>query len=79
MKKITLYNDFHATAVNLRIADGHNISAWQCRKARRALCGMVDCCCGNDLGQRGPQYLPEGMEIIPTMGKDGEITARINI
>lgn len=76
--KITLSNDFHNAEVTLNVKDNRNISASQVKRAKRVLCGISGCTCSNDLGQRGDQDLPEGMEIITTMERDGSITARIN-
>ncbi len=53
-KKITLYNDFHNTEVNLLVRDG-KISRNQILRARRELCGIRDCVCGDEFGTRGPQ------------------------
>jgi hypothetical protein len=55
MKKITLTNDFHNTSVTLIVKD-HNpgdaveISSSQYYRARRALCGMETCGCGDTRG-----------------------------
>ncbi len=53
-KKITLYNDFHNTEVNLLVRDG-KLSRNQVARARRELCGIEGCCCGDEFGMRGPQ------------------------
>jgi hypothetical protein len=54
MEKITLTNNFHNTSVNLIPYKGF-LSAGQVKRAKRVLCGISGCCCGDDLGQRGPQ------------------------
>ncbi len=61
MTTITLKNNFHNTSVNLRVS-GEKLSAPQVKRARRALCGISGCTCGNELGQRGPQEVD--IEII---------------
>jgi hypothetical protein len=60
MKKITLSNDFHSTEITLQIKESGGaaigtLSAGQVKKARRALCGISGCTCGDDLGRRGSQ------------------------
>jgi len=62
MLTITLQNDYHNTIVNLRPTpyDGDDrvigkLTKNQVITARRNLCGVKDCCCGDDLGCRGPQ------------------------
>lgn len=55
MEKITLTNDFHNSAVTLQANLGEWLSARQIQKARKALCGMQDCTCGGNLGERGKQ------------------------
>ncbi len=66
MTKITLTNDFHRTQINLVLKPHNRLSLRQVRRAREALCGMADCQCGGDLGQRGgsnPQvYLERGAD-----------------
>ena len=63
--KITLTNNFHDTAINL-VVRGAQLSLHQVRRARRALCGMADCQCGGDLGERGGSnpmvYLERGAD-----------------
>jgi len=54
--KITLYNDYHNSHVNLITKNG-KLSASQCKRARRVLCGVAGCCCSDDLGIRGEQEL----------------------
>jgi len=58
---ITLSNDFHNTEAKVRpvaITEGrhkglHKISRSTALRLRRELCGMTDCKCGGDFGQRG--------------------------
>lgn len=50
----TLRNDFHGTEVTLRAEPGQVLSLGQAARARRTLCGIAGCTCGNDLGMRGP-------------------------
>lgn len=52
MNKITLTNDFHGTTINLVLRAGR-LSPRQIRRAWRALCGIADCCCSGEAGQRG--------------------------
>lgn len=54
METITLTNDFHKTAVNLRVS-GNSLSASQIKRAKKVLCGVADCCCSGALGTRGTQ------------------------
>lgn len=65
MKKITLTNDFHGTSINLVVRRGR-LSLRQVRRARSALCGMADCKCGGNLGERGGSnpmiYLERGAD-----------------
>ena len=51
---ITLINDFHSTAANVRTADGW-LSKGQVKRIRRTLCGIDGCTCGGELGERGAQ------------------------
>ena len=60
MRTVTLRNNFHETRVTLHVADDGELTKRQARRARRALCGMSDCSCGGNLGERGPQ--PGGVE-----------------
>jgi len=52
--KITLTNDYHNTEITLA-SKGDYLSAGQVVKARRTLCGVSGCTCGDDLGRRGQQ------------------------
>ena len=72
MKRITLTNDFHNSEVTLNVKDS-TISAGQVKKARRELCGISGCTCGNDLGMRGKQ----AHEIEVCQDRNGEIYARL--
>lgn len=60
MKTITITNDYHHTAINLRIAPDGKLSQRQIRKAKKTLC-CSDCICSGPLGERGHQ---DGFEII---------------
>jgi hypothetical protein len=62
-RTITLTNDFHNTEVNLQVGDDDRISLSQAKRARRELCGIKGCLCGDDLGMRGHQ--PGNCEISP--------------
>lgn len=53
--QITLTNNFHGTEVTIRPVDGR-VSHRAGTRAWKALCGMKDCICGGQLGQRGPQH-----------------------
>ncbi len=58
MNTITLNNDFHSTSVNLRVdlsSGSFELSPAQVRRARRELCGVTGCACGDALGRRGRQ------------------------
>ncbi len=50
---ITLKNNLHSTQVRLNATD-HRLSVGQVQRARRELCGIKDCTCGDFLGARGP-------------------------
>lgn len=76
--KITLYNDFHNTEITLIVKNGM-LSPAQVKKSKKALCGIAGCTCGDELGTRGNQDLPEGMEIIPRQNREGEIWAKVNV
>lgn len=76
--KITLKNDFHNTEINLVVKDG-KLSPAQVKRSRKALCGIAGCTCGDELGTRGQQDLPEGMEVIPRQDRNGEIWAKVNV
>lgn len=67
--KIRLFNDFHNTEVSIMVSPGKPLSAYQIRKIRRTLCGMDDCCCGNDLDMRGPQMVEFDMQFRPILTK----------
>lgn len=51
MRRI-LKNDFHNTEVNLNVKNW-NLSANQIKRARKILCGIDGCTCGNVAGMRG--------------------------
>jgi hypothetical protein len=65
MKKITLSNEFHsteATVIPQLIADGrfkgyYKISRKVAMRLRNELCGMSDCSCGGNFGERGGNRL----------------------
>lgn len=68
MSHITLNNNFHGTAVRIAAEPGQVLSLGQVARARRALCGISGCTCGNALGMRGPN--PEiGYEGYTRTGK----------
>ncbi len=49
---ITLKNNFHDTEVRINPKDGE-LSAHQVKRARKVLCGIDSCTCGNEAGMRG--------------------------
>jgi len=61
MKKITLTNDFHntqATVIPQPVTEGrdkgyHKISRKTMLRLRNQLCGLHDCTCGGQFGERG--------------------------
>jgi hypothetical protein len=58
MKTITVKNDFHRTAANIRAEkseSGTLLTRATVARVRRKLCGISECTCGGVLGQRGPQ------------------------
>jgi len=59
---VTLTNDFHGTEVNLKPHSGRNgyyLSPRQVKRAKNALCGMLNCSCSGPLGERGQQPKPD--------------------
>ena len=52
--KIELRNNFHNTLVILHMKGAYPTVA-QIKRARKELCGIKGCSCGNVLGERGPQ------------------------
>lgn len=64
-KVITLTNDFHNTAANVRqveIVEGrykgyHMVSKSSARRVRNTLCGVSGCSCDGNFGDRGGAYL----------------------
>jgi hypothetical protein len=52
---LELKNDFHNTRCRLRVQVGEYLSVGQVKRARRELCGIPNCVCGNELGCRGWQ------------------------
>jgi len=58
---ITISNDFHGTETRTR--PGRK-SARQMSDIKRRLCGIAGCCCGNDIGARGPQTQRDGSALI---------------
>ena len=56
--KITIRNSFHNSSVDLNIK-GNYITQGQVKRARKVLCGIKGCLCGDGfLSQRGPQDMP---------------------
>ena len=63
--KVTLTNNFHRTEVTIapveikegRFTGYHKVSRATMLRARRELCGMTDCQCGGQFGERGGEYL----------------------
>ena len=55
MKTATIYNDFHHTEATCRPDAEGRINRRQVRRLWHKLCGITDCECGGDLGQRGHQ------------------------
>lgn len=58
---ITISNDFHRTATRTRAG---RKSARQIADIKRRLCGIAGCCCGNDIGARGPQTQRDGTQLL---------------
>ena len=70
---ITFTNDFHNTSINLHIYNDYWVlSARQARRAREELCGLSDCTCGGELGERGPQWF-NGRRVEVVSSSDGEV------
>lgn len=67
IRRLTVRNDFHNTSYTLRLPrslERVSLSSHQRRRCRRALCGIVECLCGGELGERGQQEAD--FEIEPT-------------
>lgn len=60
---ITIRNDFHGTEVRLRADIGGTLTTAQVRRAKARLCGIENCTCSGDAGERGEQ---DGFELVPT-------------
>lgn len=85
---ITLTNSFHNTSVNLRptISSANkygpkelHLSARQVKRARRVLCGVDGCLCGDDIGARGEQrycvdVYPDGDGVVSHDARDYDST-----
>jgi len=81
-KTLTLKNDYHNTAVNLRVhhdgiietMDIIHLTAGQVAKAKRTLC-VAGCQCSGDLGTRADWHILGGLEVklsIDTDSTDGK-------
>lgn len=68
---ITLKNDFHNTRISLKRSTAHRLSPSQVARARRVLCGIDGCTCGEFAGQRGQQHLPDGTRVLLIETEDG--------
>ena len=53
-EQITLRNDYHNTEVNMRPRNGR-LTKGQIDIAKRQLCGVKGCACGDAMGCRGKQ------------------------
>lgn len=67
MKKITLYNDFHNTSVNLIPDINNRLTRGQMEHSRHILCGCSGCTCGDEFGARGPQEWVIVMDANPIL------------
>ena len=65
---ITLKNEFHNTETRVRAQIGDTLTVDQTRRAARNLCGISDCLCGGEAGQRGPQHTDEGRRFVLSNG-----------
>ena len=54
MEQITIKNDFHNTEFTTSPVDGC-LTKKAIGECKEALCGLSDCLCGGDFGERGPQ------------------------
>ena len=61
---ITLKNEFHNTETRVRAQIGDTLTGNQTYRAARNLCGISDCVCGGEAGQRGPQHTDEGRRFV---------------
>lgn len=51
-KKVTLFNDFHNTSVNVMVPKNGKLSFSQTKRVHRELCGQDECCCGVVFGDQ---------------------------
>ena len=65
---ITLKNEFHNTETRVRAQIGDTLTRNQTYRAARNLCGISDCLCGGEAGQRGPQHTDEGRRFVLSNG-----------
>jgi hypothetical protein len=74
--KVTLTNDFHGTSVTLCLPASGIMSKWQMQRARKLLCGIAECTCGGEVGERGRQ--PGGNVIASVWySRTGEYCAQV--
>ena len=71
--KVILRNDFHDSEAVVRTRGGR-LTRRQVRRARRKLCGISTCTCGNAVGTRGLQRLPDGRLLQIEHDYDGGVT-----
>jgi hypothetical protein len=75
--RVTIKNDYHNTTVVV-VSRGRILSPSQIKRARRILCGVAGCTCGDFMGARGPQELPVGVEeIVLSLDRDGKIWGKL--
>ena len=73
---IVLSNDFHNTNIRLRARSGDTglyLTPSQVKHAKRMLCGISDCTCGDTFGCRGKQPFADKYVLIPTANGGAEI------
>ena len=73
---ITLKNEFHDTETRVRAQIGDTLTENQVRRAARNLCGLYDCDCGGEAGQRGSQHTDDGRRFVLLEERQGLLTLK---
>lgn len=60
MKRVTLTNDFHHTEAVVIPGPSDTLTSRQVKRAWAKLCGMSECKCGGNAGERGGAYVVDG-------------------
>ena len=71
---ISITNNYHDTAANVRAKIGDTLTVGQVRRVRKTLCGISTCACGGNLSERGKQTV----EITPVDQIGSTILVRLD-